>query len=295
MNCFSKKTVSAFICPLPAGHSRSRTQPKRTIGATKNKGFSLAETLAALLILGFISGSVLVVVNRYMASAVDSVLRMQAFEVARANMEKLLTLNTVQESVEYGTSELYLDIQYQTVVESFYEPVTSAMWIQAVCSAEYIDSQGEVQTVELKHWLTDVSKAEMLKILEQQESELAGEVIETIEEAAEYAGVDEQTIEQWVDDGMLLTDEGYFTTDQLDLYLETDGNPTIEDMMRLYPEKVVPADGQTKPSVPLGPDGTGGRNQPFQKSPPARVPPEIPENMTPDELMQWVSEFFKNQ
>jgi type II secretory pathway pseudopilin PulG len=232
---------------------------------TKGNAFTLAETLAALVILAFISGSVLVVINRYMASAVDSALRMQAFEVARTNMEKLLTLTSVQESVEYGTSEMYPDIQYQTAVEPFYEPITARMWIQAVCSAEYTDSQGQTQTVELTHWLTDVTKAEMLKILEQRESELAGEVIETIEEAAEYAGVDEQTIEQWVENGMLLTEEGYYIMSQLDLYKETGGNPTIEDKMRLNPEKVAPTDKQIEPGEPLGPGAPRSEDQPFQQ------------------------------
>ncbi|MGB2810108.1 MAG: hypothetical protein WBC22_20375 [Sedimentisphaerales bacterium] len=193
----------------------------------------MAETVAALVILAFISTSVLVVINRYMASAADSILRMQAFEVARRNMEELLTSDSVEESVEYGTSEMYPDIQWETAVESFYVPLDAKMWIQAICSAEYIDSEGQVQTVELTHWLTDVSKAELLQILAQQEEELAAQIIETLEEAAVYAGVDEQTILQWVDNGMLLTKDGQYLMSQLDLYRDSDGNPTIEDRRRL--------------------------------------------------------------
>lgn len=255
MSCSSENSFAAFICrcPLPAAQSRSRTQRRDITGAAEDKGFSLAETLTALVILAFISGSVLVVINRYMASAADSVLRMQAFEIARTNMEKLLTLTSVQESVEYGSSEMYPDIQYQIVVEPFYEPITAAMWIQAVCSAEYTDSQGQTQTVELKHWLTDVTKAELLKILQQKEAELAGEVIETLEEAAEYAGVDVQTVEQWVENGMPLTEDSFYIMSQLDLYKETNGNPTIEDKMRLNPEKVAPTDVRPGPEEPFVP------------------------------------------
>ena len=174
----------------------------------------------------------LVVFNRYMASAADSMLRMQAFEVARANMEELLTLDSVSESVEYGYNERYPDIEWQTAVETFYEPLTSRMWIQAICSTEYTDSENEVQTVELTHWLTDVTKSQLLQILAQQQDEieqLADQVVETLEEAAEYAGVDQQTIQQWIDNGMLLTEEGSFPKGQLGLYMNSNGMPTAED------------------------------------------------------------------
>lgn len=197
--------------------------------------FSLVEVVAALVILAFVSTSVLVVFNRYMESAADSVLRMQAFEVARTNMEELLTLDSVTESVEYGNSDRYPDIEWQTVVETFYEPLTSRMWIQAICSAEYIDSEGEVQTVELTHWLTDVTKTQLLKILAQQQDaieQLAGQVIETLEEAAEYAGVDERTLQQWIDNGMLTTEDGFFPKGQLELYMNSNGMPTPEDRIQ---------------------------------------------------------------
>jgi type II secretory pathway pseudopilin PulG len=197
--------------------------------------FTLAEAVAALVILAFASTSVLVVINRYMASAADSVLHMQAFEVARQNMEALLTSDTVEESVESGYSEKYPDIEWQTVVETFYEPLTSRMWIQAVCSAEYFDSDDEVQTVELTHWLTDVTKSQLLKLLEQRQDELdqsADQIIESLTEAAEYAGVDEQTLQQWIDNGMLTTEDGFFTKNELDLYRSSGGNPTPEDRLR---------------------------------------------------------------
>ncbi|OEU59400.1 MAG: hypothetical protein BBJ57_00090 [Desulfobacterales bacterium PC51MH44] len=229
-----------------------------------------------------------------MASAVDLVLRMQAFEVARTNMEKLLTLSSAQESVEYGTSEMYPDIQYQIVVEPFYVPITAEMWIQAVCSAEYTDSEGEIQTVELTHWLTDVTKAELLKILAQQEAELAGEVIETLEEAAEYADVDEQTIEEWVDNGMLLTEDGYYVMSELDLYRETDGNPTIEDKMRLNPDRVVPADKKTEPRQPLRP----GPDEPVEPTidyPEKKRFEPIPEDASPEDIMEKIKELLGNQ
>ena len=167
-----------------------------------------------------------------MVSAADSALRMRAFEVARENMEALLSSESVKETVEYGSSDKYPEVEWQTVVETFYEPLTSRMWIQAVCSAEYTDTDNEVQTVELTNWLTNVSKEDVRKILEEQqkeEEELAEQIIETEEEAADYAGVDRQTIQQWVENGMLKTKDGYYIKNQLDLYWDNDGNPSIED------------------------------------------------------------------
>ncbi len=197
------------------------------------KGFSLVESATALIILALVSSSVLVVVNRSMASAADSQLRMQAFGVARENMEKLLAKDVVHEMAEYGSDDRYPEIQWSTAVEMFYEPLTMRMWIQAVCSAEYIDTAGETQTIELTHWLTDLTVEQLLKIMEQQAGDFADdELIETLAEAAEYAGVDEATIEQWEEDEMRINEDGYYVKSELDLYKSTGGKPSIEDRSR---------------------------------------------------------------
>ena len=200
-------------------------------GSPCHKGFTLIEVMAALIILAIISSSVLVVINRCVASAADSALRMQAFEVARENMVKLLASELVEETVEYGESDKYPEISWQTVVETFYEPITARMWVRAVCSAEYNDTKGETQTVELAHWLTDVTKEQLVEIMEREgeEDPLADQLFETIEEAAEYAQVDVETVQQWVENGMLLTEDGAFIKDNLDLYKMTGGNPSDEE------------------------------------------------------------------
>src|SRR4030042_2169323 len=118
--------------------------------------FSLVEAVTALIILALISSSVLVVINRCMTSAADSALRMQAFEVARDNMETLLSKDSVNETVEYGSSVKHPEIQWKTTVEIFYEPVMeqTQIWVRGICSAEYTDTAGEAQKIELTHWLT---------------------------------------------------------------------------------------------------------------------------------------------
>jgi len=199
---------------------------------TREKAFTLGEVVVALAILALISSSVLVVIGRCAASAADSELRMQALEVARENMEALLAADSVKETIEYGQSDKYPEIEWQTVVETFYEPITARMWIRAVCSAEYDDTAGELQTVELTHWLTDLTREQLLQIMREEEKEkedLAGELIETVEEAAEYAGVEPETIEQWLENGMLTTEDGSFVKRNLDIYRQNDGNPSPED------------------------------------------------------------------
>jgi hypothetical protein len=135
--------------------------------------FTLVEAVTALIILALVSSSVLVVINRCMASAADSALRMQAFEVARNNMETLLSRESVQEMVEYGSSDKYPEIEWQTTVETFYEPVTERMWVWAICSAEYADTAGDVQTIELTHWLTGLTKEQVIELLNQEQERLS--------------------------------------------------------------------------------------------------------------------------
>ena len=226
--CHSKKTANS---EQRIADSERKLNAIRYTLYTK-PAFTLGEIVIALAILALISSSVLVVIGRCAASAADSELRMRALEVARENMEALLSADSVKETIEYGQSDKYPEIEWQTVVETFYEPITARMWIRGVCSAEYNDTEGELQTVELTHWLTDLTREQLLQIMknaEQEREDLAGELIETVEEAAEYAGVEPETIEQWLENGMLTTEDGSFVRKNLDIYRQNDGNPSPED------------------------------------------------------------------
>jgi hypothetical protein len=134
--------------------------------------FTLVEVVTALIILALICSSVLVVVNRCTASAADSELRMRAFEVARDNMETLLSKNSVENSVEYGSSAKYPEIKWQNTVELFYEPAMEQkqIWVKAICSAEFIDASGKTQTIELTQWLTGLTRQQLIQMLKQEQS-----------------------------------------------------------------------------------------------------------------------------
>lgn len=213
--------------------SKTRNGSRAIYRTSRNRcrnAFTFVEVLTALTILALFSSSVLVVINRCITSSADFTLRMQAFEVARENMEALLARDSVEESVEYGNSEKYTEIAWQTVVETFYEPITATMWLRGMCSAEYTDATGQKQTVELTHWLTGLTREQLMQIMNQQDEELiTAQLLESVEEAAEYAGVSEETIEQWLNSGMRTTEDGSFIKSNLDLYKRTDGNPSTEE------------------------------------------------------------------
>jgi prepilin-type N-terminal cleavage/methylation domain-containing protein len=206
------------------GHRRTR----RRFGC---EGFTLFEVLTALMILAMVSSSVLVVVNRCVASAADSALRMEAFHQARENLEQVLSSSTVTEKIEYGTSERYPDIAWQTVVGAFSEPLTGEMWVRAVCTAEYTDSNGETQTVKLEHWLSPLSDQQADQLVDQENLEqlAAEQLVETLEEAAEYTGLDPEVIEQWVENGLMTTEDGAFLRYNLDIFTRSNGSPTDEE------------------------------------------------------------------
>jgi hypothetical protein len=232
MKCRSKNSDAS--CVMRDAYCTIR-HTAYAIRNTKEKAFSLVEAVTALIILALVSSSVLVVINRCMVSTADSALRMQAFEVARDNMETILSKDSVEEMVEYGSSDKYPAIQWQTAVETFYEPVTERMWVKAVCSAEYADTAGDMQTIELTHWLTALTKEQLLEIIAEKQR-LAEKFIETAEEAAAYAGVDVATIQQWVENGMPKTEDGSYDENWLDLYANTNGEPTAEEIEEVAKE-----------------------------------------------------------
>jgi len=141
------------------------------------RGFTLMEVSVALVILGMITATVLVVMNRAIDTVVAWQTKMEAFDVARENMEKLLMKSSVSDGMEYGISDKNPDINWETTIESFYEPISNRMWARAVCTSKYKDNEGQEQKIELTQWITSVSKEQVIQILgwesKQNQAELA--------------------------------------------------------------------------------------------------------------------------
>ena len=199
------------------------------LDARGRRGFTMIEVIAAMAILAMITTSVLVVMNRCIEATIDSGLEVEAFELARENMERLLASDLVKDMVEFGTSEKNEDIEWKKVVESFYEPVTSRMWIQGVCSASYTDSKGQEQTIELTHWLTNVTKAQLMQILDQEKRER-----EYLEELGESEGYGYEMSELIYDEAK---DQYYAESPTEKVYFGSDYDVAVEKRIEYESEE----------------------------------------------------------
>jgi len=249
-------------------------------------GFTLLEVIAALAILGLAASSVLVVIDRCVRSASDSALRMEAFVLARENLEKILVRDSVAETVEYGVSERYPDVSWQTVIEGFPDPVSGQMWVRAVCAAEYVDSTGETQTIELTHWIAQLSDQQAGQLVGQQDLEKleAEQVIKTNQDAATYAKVDADTIAQWLENGLVKTDDDMFLRYNLDVFILAQGNPTPEQkaqQVESVRELAMRLRTEQKESEQTGSTGASG------------LPNEQLEKMSPSQIRDLVNQRLK--
>jgi hypothetical protein len=135
------------------------------------KAFTLVEVAVTIVVVGLIVGTSMTILDNLIGAMSDIRLHTDAFETARQNMESLLSEQNIRDKIEYGISEIHPEIQWQTVIEPFYEPITNAMWIRAICSAGYTDSKGTYQEVELEHWLTNLPANVVRQIIQQQKME----------------------------------------------------------------------------------------------------------------------------
>jgi prepilin-type N-terminal cleavage/methylation domain-containing protein len=221
-------------------------------------GFSLVESVTALIILALISSSVFVVIDRCMAVAADSALRMQAFETARENMEELLASASVSEMTEYGASEKNPHIQWQRTVETFYEPSGEEMWVQAICSAEYTDSAGQVQAIELTSWITSLTRAQLVQMAKQKQKQQALLDSEDDEPEADQDESDQEDISDQADKTDIEKDR-----------LGDKGQKSTKDKEK--------------------------QKQSSDKKKQTSEPQFDPENMSWDELMEYVRQVFGRQ
>jgi prepilin-type N-terminal cleavage/methylation domain-containing protein len=137
----------------------------------KHRAFTIVELVAVLVIISVITTGIIEVMNRCIDSTMEYNLRKAAFETARENMENLLNAASLAESVEFGVSEVYPEIEWQTIVEIFDEPINSSMWLRARSAAYYLDNEGQQQTIEFTQWITALSKRDQELVIEQRQRE----------------------------------------------------------------------------------------------------------------------------
>lgn len=160
------------------------------------KAFTLMEVSVALVILGMIAATVLVVINRAIDTVVAWQTKMEAFDVARENMEKLLMKNSVSDGVENGISDTNPDINWETTIESFYEPISNRMWARAVCTSKYKDNEGQEQKIELTQWITSVSKEQIKDILKWESKQKKLELAKILKDNSQQQSEQQQSQQQ---------------------------------------------------------------------------------------------------
>ncbi len=135
------------------------------------KGFTLVEAACAVVVLATIVSGVLVVMSRGLNTIIDTDTKAEAFRIARDKMEEILSNKTLSNSTDFGVSEVNPDIEWETVVEPFYEPITSRMWVRAQSKSTFTDRQGEQEEIQLVSWIASLTKKQVQQILAEQSRE----------------------------------------------------------------------------------------------------------------------------
>ena len=195
--------------------------------------FTLVETIVSLALLGMIGGSIVITFNRCMDATLDLTQRHQALEVARENMEQTLTSIKLEPGIEQGFSERYPRIHWETLIETFSEPVEGQPWARVICSASFEDAAGEEQILEFEHWLTQVKEGGA----DPSNQALADKEF-THQEALDYTGVDEDTFAQWIGWGLRQSADGRFIQYNLDIFIAANGAQPSEEEIDLQVDSI---------------------------------------------------------
>jgi type II secretory pathway pseudopilin PulG len=269
---------------------------------SQRPAFTLVEVGAALVLLSIILSSVMVLMNRYVDSVIDLQLRQEAFELARGNMEQLLAESKLSDMAEFGDSEQNSEIEWQTLVEPFYEPVTDQMWIRAVCSAGFNDTKGEYQNIEMEHWITNLNAQQVKQILAQQQVEaeymdlLADGEASVIEETTlaylEKEGLDPEAYKRFIEQQKrkkleYISEKGFEGYEEYLEDLSRGENKFLEEQgmdFNRYNEfaaDYVPKAGTEDPLLPDADDpfdSTPDTDDPFDEPPDLKEPETRPSN-----------------
>jgi hypothetical protein len=131
----------------------------------------------------------------------------------------------------------------------------------------------------LIHWISQLTDQQAGALVGEQDLEklAAEQVIETDKEAATYAKVDADTIAQWLENGLVKTDDGMFLRYNLDVFIQTQGNPTPEQkaqQVESVRELAMKLDGGEGVGAP-----GGAVNEQLEKLTPANHGPRITAEM----------------
>jgi type II secretory pathway pseudopilin PulG len=178
------------------------------------RAFTLIEALTAMVIVGFICGTVLIVINNCIDSISDQQSTLRAVDVARENLEQLLGQNNLSEFSETGISELYPEIEWVRGIEVTQFQGTSDLWMKAFSSANYYNTDNELEEVEFVNWLAPLTAAQKNQVLKDRQKE--DEYLEEMQ-MQELEELEESEDENQDDDGSFDDDD---TSVELDEEME---------------------------------------------------------------------------
>ena len=183
-------------------------------------GFTLIEAIAALAIVGFVCGTVVLVINNSLDAMTDYQSRLRAIDAARENIELILSNETLPEFSESGISELYPDIEWTRGVEVATFPASGKFWLRAFSSANFYNTDGELEEIEFENWLTPLSPQQERLVREDRQKEQ--EYLYELQEAELQEQAEEQALEQEQSDSEQLPEQGGDSE-----------MPTLEDALKM--------------------------------------------------------------
>ncbi len=124
-----------------------------------------------MVIVSFICGTVAIVIGESLDSIADQRSKQQAVRVAHQNMETILAQEEIEEFSETGMSELYPDIEWTKGVEVVEFSGTGKLWMKAVSSANFYDSDNEIEEITFENWLAPLTRKQERLVQEDREKE----------------------------------------------------------------------------------------------------------------------------
>ena len=137
---------------------------------SNKKAFTLVEAMAALLVMGIVTGGVVVTISNCLNSMINMRLEEEAVNLASENMEYLLAKKQISEFVESGTDEINPDLSWEIGFEVAEFPSTGKLWVRAFSTASYYNSENEYKEIQFEDWLMQLDDKEA-KLVEQQREE----------------------------------------------------------------------------------------------------------------------------
>ncbi|MGE4285836.1 MAG: prepilin-type N-terminal cleavage/methylation domain-containing protein [Phycisphaerae bacterium] len=163
------------------------------------KAYTLVEAMAALLVMGIVVSGVVVTITNCLETMIDMRLENNAVDLARENMEYILSKNDAYEFYDSGVDEFNPDLNWEIGFEVATYPNTSDMWVRAFSTSGYYRTDGEYKTIEFESWIVRLSDEQQQQYKEQATAEQ--QMLDDVADAVSEAQAEKDTAEEETDTG----------------------------------------------------------------------------------------------